>query len=74
MADRFEKAFKYKVLYVFEIRDEKHKGLVKIGDATISTDKTIDELTPNSRELNQAAKARIKQYWSSVKISDSNFE
>lgn len=63
---KFEKAFEYKVIYVFEIKDETHKGLVKIGDATIHTDKTIEELTPNCRDLNQAALTRIKQYTNTV--------
>ena len=68
MGNRFGNAFEYKVIYVFEIRDEKHKGLVKIGDASISTDKGIEDLTPNSHELNHAARLRIKQYTNTAGI------
>lgn len=68
MADKFGKAFEYKVIYVFEIKDDKHKGLIKIGDATIHTDKSIDKLSPNSHDLNQAAKERIKQYTNTAGI------
>lgn len=58
----FKKAFEYKVIYVFTIEDDVHRGLVKIGDATLNTENSIDSLTPNSRELNQAALKRIKSY------------
>jgi len=58
----FKNVFEYKVIYVFTIEDEAHKGLVKIGDATVKTQLTIDRLTPGCRELNQAALSRIKTY------------
>lgn len=62
MSEKFKKAFEYKVVYVFTVEDEAHKGAVKIGDATLHTDSTIDRLSPGSHELNQAALARIKAY------------
>lgn len=62
METGFKNAFDYKVIYIFTIEDEAHKGLVKIGDATVHTDTPIDQLTPNCRELNQAALKRIKSY------------
>ena len=62
MAGDFGKAFEYKVIYIFTIPDDAHKGLIKIGDATLSTDKSIDKLAPNTHDLNQSAKNRIKQY------------
>ena len=62
MDTTFKNAFEYKVVYVFTINDQDHKGLVKIGDATLHTDTSIDQLAPNSRELNQAALKRIKAY------------
>lgn len=62
-------SFEYKVIYIFEINDEAHKGLLKIGDATLQTDKGVDELTANSHDLNQAAMARIKQYTNTVGVS-----
>lgn len=63
MADKvFKNAFEYKVIYIFTIEDTAHRGLVKIGDATLHTDTAIDQLTPNCRELNQASLKRIKEY------------
>ena len=67
--NNFKNAFEYKVIYVFSIEDEKHKGLVKIGDATLKTDVTIDVLSPNCKELNQAALARIKAYTNTAGIT-----
>lgn len=63
MADKvFKNAFEYKVIYIFTIEDTVHRGLVKIGDATLHTETAIDQLTPNCRELNQASLKRIKEY------------
>lgn len=62
MDKTFKNSFEYKVIYVFTIEDEAHKGLVKIGDATLHTAMSIDKLSPNCRELNQAALKRIKSY------------
>ena len=58
----FKNAFEFKVIYVFTIDDPTHKGLVKIGDATLHTNTSIDQLSPDCRELNQAALKRIKAY------------
>lgn len=58
----FEKAFEYKVIYIFTVEDTVHAGLVKIGDATLKTNTSIDKLVPNCRELNQASLNRIKKY------------
>lgn len=66
---KFEESFEYKLIYVFEIRDESHNGLLKIGDATLKTSTIIDELTPNCRELNQAALNRIKSYTNTAGIN-----
>ena len=62
MDTTFKNTFEFKVIYVFTIDDQVHKGLVKIGDATLHTNTPIDQLTPDSRELNQAALKRIKAY------------
>lgn len=35
MTNNFESCFSYKLIYVFEINDEAHKGLIKIGEAMI---------------------------------------
>lgn len=68
MINTFETAFKYKLIYIFEIRDDAHKGLLKIGDATIETKDSIDKLSPNCKALNSAANARIKQYTNTVGV------
>lgn len=65
----FEESFEYKLIYVFAIDDDAHKGLLKIGDATIQTDSSIDTLAPDCRVLNQAAKKRIDQYTMTAAIS-----
>ena len=69
LESKFGDAFQYKVIYIFEISDEKHKGLLKIGDATIDTNKPIDQLNPNCKDLNQAALSRIKQYTNTVGVT-----
>lgn len=66
---KFVKAFNYKVVYVFTVNDDMHRNLVKIGDATINTDLSLDRLPPNCRELNQAALTRIKQYTNTVGVT-----
>lgn len=58
----FESTFGYKLIYVFRINDNAHKGIVKIGDATIHYENNIDELKDNCDILNQSAKKRIDQY------------
>ena len=69
MEKPFKPTFAYKLIYILEIRDEVHKGLLKIGDATIQTDESIDNLPPNCKVLNQAAKLRIKEYTNTVGVS-----
>lgn len=69
MDKSFKSAFEYKVIYVFTVEDDLHRGLVKIGDATLHTDNQIDVLSPNSRELNQAALARIKSYSNTIGLT-----
>lgn len=65
----FGTSFEYKLIYVFAIDDEAHKGLLKIGDTTIQSDASIDTLFPNCKALNQAALNRIKQYTNTAGIS-----
>jgi hypothetical protein len=69
MKKAFDSTFGYKVIYVFQINAESHKGLLKIGDTTLNTDSPIDSLAPNSKELNQAAFNRIKQYTNTAGLS-----
>src|SRR5690625_3987561 len=69
MDKMFTSAFEFKLIYIFEIKSESHKGLLKIGDTTIQTDDSIDNLPPNCRALNQAAIKRIKEYTNTAGIS-----
>ena len=63
---KFEESFRYKLIYIFEIRDNAHRGLLKIGDATIKINCTPEKLT--QKILNQAAKDRIKEYTNTAGI------
>ena len=65
----FLSTFEYKLIYVFRINDEAHKGLLKIGEAACNTDKTPADLTSNCHELNMAAKFRINQYTTTAGIA-----
>lgn len=69
MNNVFGDSFEYKLIYIFEINSETHKGLLKIGDTTLQTERAIDSLPPNCRELNQAALKRIKQYTNTVGVT-----
>lgn len=56
---KFNSTFEYKLIYIFRINDKKHNGCLKIGDATIHTDKNYSSFSPNCHELNHAARERI---------------
>ena len=60
--------FDYKLIYIFRINDKKHEGSLKIGDATVHTSKSMDELSPNCHELKYAANQRIGEYTSTAGI------
>lgn len=62
MANSYTNSFKYKLIYIFGIPDEAHKGVLKIGEATVDTDLSFDHLNPNCSELNKAARERINSY------------
>ena len=66
--ERFENTFAYKLIYIFTIPDEAHKGCLKIGDTTLNTNLQIDRLQANCKELNQAANERIKHYTNTAGI------
>lgn len=57
----FNETFSYKLIYIYTIDDERHKGLLKIGDTSISSKLIPDpeQVQPNSKLLNQAARKRI---------------
>ena len=48
---------------------ETHKGMLKVGEATLETDIKPNELLPNCHTLNQAAKDRIDSYTKTASIS-----
>lgn len=58
----FKQTFSYKLIYVFRINDNNHGGLLKVGEATCTTTTSPENLLPNCKELNLAAKRRINQY------------
>lgn len=62
MMDRFNQTYSYKLIYVFSMPYDTHKGLLKVGEATLNTDIKPTGLVPNCHALNQAAKARIDSY------------
>ena len=66
---KFESTFEYKLIYIFRINDKEHTNCLKIGDATISTQKNFLDLPNNCSELNNAAKKRINEYTSTAGIN-----
>ncbi len=60
--ERFDQTHSYKLIYVFSMPYETHKGLLKVGEATLTTDIMPNNLVPNCHDLNQAAKKRIDSY------------
>lgn len=65
---KFTSSLKLKLIYVFRINDDAHRGCVKIGEAT-SDNENIWGLEPNSKALNKAAKNRIDQYTQTAGIT-----
>ncbi|MBO4780431.1 MAG: DEAD/DEAH box helicase family protein, partial [Selenomonadaceae bacterium] len=59
---KFEEAFRYKLIYIFSIPDDLHRGYLKIGDTTLKTNRRADFFQPNCNALKAAAKARINEY------------
>ena len=57
----FVETFKYKLIYVYTIDDKKHEGYLKVGDTDVVSSLVPDQLTPNCKTLNDAARARIDQ-------------
>lgn len=58
----YRDTFEYKLIYVMTIPDEEHKGLLKIGEATLASSSGVSQLPPNCAALNGAAHKRIKEY------------
>ena len=66
--NKFNSTFEYKLIYVFRINDGNHTGCLKVGDATIHTNKTYDQLAPNCSELKFHARQRIDAYTSTAGV------
>lgn len=67
--ERFDQTYNNKLIYVFSMPYESHKGLLKVGETTVTTDIKPNSLTPNCKTLNQAAKARIDSYTKTASLS-----
>lgn len=67
--ERFDQTHSYKLIYVFSMPYDTHKGLLKVGEATLTTDIMPNNLVPNCRDLNQAAKKRIDSYTKTASMS-----
>jgi len=65
---KFTSSLKLKLIYVFRIKGDAHRGCLKIGEAT-SDNENIWGLEPNSKALNKAAKKRIDQYTQTAGIA-----
>jgi len=68
MKTEFNSTFEYKLIYIFRINDGKHDNLLKIGDATIHSNKSPSELCENCSDLNRSAKKRINEYTTTAGI------
>ena len=44
--ERFDQIHSYKLIYVFSMPYEIHKGLLKVGEATLTTDIMPNNLVP----------------------------
>lgn len=65
----FESSLKPRLIYVFAIADNQHEGSLKIGETTLADNINPASTTPNSEDLNKAAKERIDQYTKTAGIS-----
>lgn len=67
--EKFDQTYSNKLIYVFSMPYDTHKGLLKVGEATIKTNVNPKDLFPNCSLLNQAAKKRIDSYTKTASIS-----
>ena len=62
-------SFNFRLIYVFRINDESHRGCLKVGETTLHEDVANPfALAPNSKELNKDANKRIQQYTSTAGV------
>ena len=64
----FDSSLKPRLIYVFAIADDQHKGALKIGETTLG-DVGSASTEPNSAMLNETARARIDQYTKTAGIT-----
>lgn len=72
MKIKYFEELKPKLIYVFRINDNAHKGCLKIGEATMDVDPDevdITTIVPGSKVLNKAARNRIDQYTTTAGIA-----
>ena len=55
----FKKPFNFKLIYVYSINHSTHNGSYKIGETTVNNIENWENILPNSKILNDAAKTRI---------------
>lgn len=55
-------AQKYKLIYIAKINDDKHDGMLKIGDTEFVATKPINTYLPNEDVLKKEAEARIRSW------------
>ena len=60
MAQIFNQAFEQKLIYIYRINDTAHEGILKIGEASCNAGMAYFAFEPNCKELNAAAKDRIR--------------
>ena len=49
MMERFDQTYSYKLIYVFSMPYETHKGLLKVGYTAIDVDKRVAQQYPTKR-------------------------
>ncbi len=66
---KYPQSSKLLLIYVITLNNvDSHKGLVKVGKTYYEGNADITELKPNCKELNQAAKNRVRQYTQTVAV------
>lgn len=69
MAQIFNQAFEQKLIYVYRINDSAHEGILKVGEASCNAGMAYFAFEPNCKELNAAAKERIRHQTQTAGVS-----
>ncbi len=69
MACVFNQAFSQKLIYVYRINDVAHEGVLKVGEASCDAGMAYFSFEPNCKELNAAAKDRIRHQTQTAGVS-----